>query len=105
MADLTYVASWSWFVYVAFVIDAYSRFLVGWQVSRSLRTDLALDALEMALWQRRGDLEGLIHHSDRRSQYLPIRYTERLAEAGVGLSVGSRGDAYDCESVGCRPAA
>jgi putative transposase len=95
VADLTYVATWSGFVYVAFVIDAFSRFLVGWQASRSLRTDLALDALEMALWRRRGGLDGLVHHSDRGSQYLSIRYTERLAEAGAVTSVGSRGDSYD----------
>ena len=95
VADLTYVATWSGFVYVAFVIDAFSRFIVGWQTSRSLRTDLALDALEMAIWQRHGDLEGLVHHSDRGSQYLAIRYTERLAEAGAVTSVGSRGDSYD----------
>jgi putative transposase len=95
VADLTYVATWSGFVYVAFVVDAFSRFLVGWQASRSLRTDLALDALEMAVWQRHGDLEGLVHHSDRGSQYLSIRYTERLAEAGAACSVGSRGDSYD----------
>jgi putative transposase len=95
VADLTYVATWSGFVYVAFVVDAFSRFLVGWQASRSLRTDLALDALEMAVWQRHGDLEGLVHHSDRGSQYLSIRYTEQLAEAGAACSVGSRGDSYD----------
>jgi putative transposase len=95
VADLTYVATWSGFVYVALVIDAFSRFLVGWQASRSLRTDLALDALEMAIWQRHGGLEGLVHHSDRGSQYLAIRYTERLAEAGAVTSVGSRGDSYD----------
>jgi putative transposase len=95
VADLTYVATWSGFVYVAFVIDAFSRFLVGWQASRSLRTDLALDALEMAIWRRHGGLEGLVHHSDRGSQYLSIRYTERLAEAGAVASVGSRGDSYD----------
>ena len=95
VADLTYVATWSGFVYVAFVIDAFSRFIVGWQAARSLRTDLALDALEMAIWSRRGDLEGLVHHSDRGSQYLAIRYTERLAEAGAVCSVGSRGDSYD----------
>jgi putative transposase len=95
VADLTYVATWSGFVYVAFIIDAFSRFLVGWQASRSLRTDLALDALEMAIWARRGELEGLVHHSDRGSQYLAIRYTERLAEAGAACSVGSRGDSYD----------
>jgi putative transposase len=95
VADLTYVASWSGFVYVAFVIDAFSRFIVGWQAARSLRTDLALDALEMAIWARRGELDGLVHHSDRGSQYLAIRYTERLAEAGAVTSVGSRGDSYD----------
>jgi putative transposase len=95
VADLTYVATWSGFVYVALVIDAFSRFLVGWQAARSLRTDLALDALEMAIWRRQAQLEGLVHHSDRGSQYLAIRYTERLAEAGAVASVGSRGDSYD----------
>jgi putative transposase len=96
VADLTYVKTQSGWVYVAFVVDVYSRFVVGWQASRSLRTDLALDALEMALWTRRaGSLAGLIHHSDRGVQYLAIRYTERLAQAGVVPSVGSRGDSYD----------
>jgi putative transposase len=96
VADLTYVKTHSGWVYVAFVVDVCSRFVVGWQASRSLRTDLALDALEMALWSRRTkDLAGLIHHSDRGVQYLAIRYTERLAEAGVVPSVGSRGDSYD----------
>jgi len=95
VADLTYVATWPGFVYVAFVVDVYSRFIVGWQTSRSLRTDLAIDALEMAIWRRKGDIEGLVHHSDRGSQYLSIRYTERLAEAGAVTSVGSRGDSYD----------
>jgi putative transposase len=95
VADLTYVATWSGFVYVAFVVDAFSRFLVGWQASRSLRTDLALDALEMAIWRRQAQLDGLVHHSDRGGQYLSIRYTERLAEAGAVTSVGSRGDSYD----------
>jgi putative transposase len=95
VADLTYVATWSGFVYVALVIDAFSRMLVGWQASRSLRTDLALDALEMAIWRRHAQLEGLVHHSDRGSQYLAIRYTERLAEAGAVTSVGSRGDSFD----------
>ena len=95
VADLTYVATWSGFVYVAFVVDAFSRFLVGWQAARSLRTDLALDALEMAIWRRQAQLDGLVHHSDRGSQYLAIRYTERLAEAGAVTSVGSRGDSYD----------
>ncbi len=96
VADLTYVKTHSGWVYVAFVVDACSRFVVGWQASRSLRTDLALDALEMALWTRRAvPLAGLIHHSDRGVQYLAIRYTERLAAAGVVPSVGSRGDSYD----------
>jgi putative transposase len=95
VADLTYVATWSGFVYVALVIDAFSRFIVGWQAARSLRTDLALDALEMAIWHRQAQLDGLVHHSDRGSQYLSIRYTERLAEAGAVTSVGSRGDSYD----------
>jgi putative transposase len=96
VADLTYVRTWSGFVYAAFVIDAYSRMILGWQVSASLRTDLALDALEMALWRRDSEnLEGLVHHSDRGGQYLSIRYTERLSEAGAVTSVGSRGDAYD----------
>jgi putative transposase len=96
VADLTYVSTWSGFVYVAFVIDVFSRFIVGWRVSNSLHADLALDALEMAIWRRQhADLTGLIHHSDRGVQYLSIRYTERLAEAGAVCSVGSRGDSYD----------
>lgn len=95
VADLTYVRTWSGFVYVAFITDVYSRAIVGWQVSRSLRSDLALDALEQALWSREGPFDGLVHHSDRGVQYLSIRYTERLAEAGVVTSVGSRGDSYD----------
>jgi putative transposase len=96
VADLTYVKTHRGWVYVAFVVDVCSRFVVGWQASRSLRTDLALDALEMALWARRAaPLAGLIHHSDRGVQYLAIRYTERLAAAGVVPSVGSRGDSYD----------
>ncbi len=96
VADLTYVKTHSGWVYVAFVVDVCSRFVVGWQASRSLQTDLALDALEMALWARRATcLDGLIHHSDRGVQYLAIRYTERLAAAGAVPSVGSRGDSYD----------
>jgi putative transposase len=96
VADLSYVKTHSGWVYAAFVVDVCSRYVVGWQVSRSLRTDLALDALEMALWSRRTqEVAGLIHHSDRGSQYLAIRYTERLAEAGAVPSVGSRGDSYD----------
>jgi putative transposase len=96
VTDLTYVATWAGFCYVAFVIDAFSRMIVGWRVSTSLRTDLALDALEMAIWTRQGEaLDGLVHHSDRGAQYLAIRYTECLAEAGAVASVGSRGDSYD----------
>ncbi len=96
VSDLTYVKTHSGWVYVAFVVDVFSRFVVGWQASRSLRSDLALDALEMAIFARRDrNLDGLIHHSDRGVQYLSIRYTERLGEAGVVNSVGSRGDSYD----------
>ena len=84
------------FVYVAFVIDVFARRIVGWRVSNSLRTDFVLDALEQAIYDRRGDGAGdLVHHSDRGTQYLSMRYTERLADAGIALSVGSRGDAYD----------
>lgn len=98
VADLTYVRTWSGFVYVAFITDVFSRRIVGWQASRSLRTDLALHALEQAIWERNragATLDGLIHHSDRGVQYLSIRYTERLAKNGVVSSVGSRGDSYD----------
>jgi len=94
VADLTYVATSAGFVYVAFVIDVFSRRIVGWRVSTSLRSDLALDALEQALHARR-DLDQLIHHSDRGVQYVSIRYTERLAEAGIEPSVGSVSDSYD----------
>ena len=94
IADFTYVATWAGFVYVAFVVDVYARMIVGWRVSRTMNTELVLDALEQALHARRpGD--GLIHHSDRGVQYLSIRYTERLAEVGVEPSVGSIGDSYD----------
>ena len=96
VSDLTYVATWGGFVYVAFVIDVFSRRIVGWRVSSSLRSDLALDALEQAICERQeASEEGLVHHSDRGVQYLSIRYTERLAEAGIEPSVGSRGDSYD----------
>jgi putative transposase len=96
VADLTYVKTHTGWVYVAFVIDVFSRFIVGWQCSTSLRSDLAIDALEMAIYARKdAGLDGLIHHSDRGVQYLSIRYTERLAEDGVVNSVGSRGDSYD----------
>lgn len=94
VADLTFVATWLGFVYVAFIIDVFSRKIVGWRVSNSLRSDLALDALEQAL-HARPDISELVHHSDRGVQYLSIRYTERLAEAGIEPSVGSVGDSYD----------
>ncbi len=94
VADITFVATWSGMVHVAFIIDVFARYIVGWRVSRSMRTDLVLDALEQALWSRTKTGE-LIHHSDRGSQYLSIRYTERLAEAGIDSSVGSVGDSYD----------
>jgi putative transposase len=102
VADITYVATWAGFVYVAFISDLFSRRIVGWRASTSLRADLALDALEHALWARQqdssgqpADLAGLVHHSDRGGQYLSIRYTERLAEVGAIASVGSVGDSYD----------
>jgi transposase InsO family protein len=98
VADLTYVRTHAGWTYVAFVLDVFSRMIVGWQVSTSLRTDLALDALDMGLWsrQRAGqDVTGLVHHSDRGVQYRAIRYTERLAEAEAVASVGSKGDSYD----------
>ena len=99
LADITYVPTWSGFAYVALVIDAYSRFVVGWRVSNSLRTDLALDALEQAIWARRPDTadpgQRLVHHSNAGGQYLSIRYTNRLTGAGISPSVGSVGDSYD----------
>jgi putative transposase len=94
VADFTFVATWRGFVYVAFVVDVFARMIVGWRASTSMRTDLVMDALEQAL-HARSDRDGLIHHSDRGSQYLSIRYTDRLADAGVLASVGSRGDSYD----------
>jgi transposase InsO family protein len=94
VADITYVATWRGVVYVAFVIDVFARRIVGWRVWNSLKTDLVLDALEQALYARTGTKD-LVHHSDRGSQYLSIRYTERLAEAGIASSVGSVGDSYD----------
>ena len=96
VADLTYVSTWSGFAYTALIVDVFSRYIVGWRVSTSLRADLALDALEMAIWARQPTSEdALVHHSDRGVQYLSIRYTERLAEEGAVTSVGSRGDSYD----------
>src|SRR5215207_5098756 len=98
VADLTYVKTHSGWVYVAFIIDVYSRMIVGWQASRSLRSDLAIDALEMAIFNRQragADLDQLVHHSARGVQYLSIRYSERLAESSIVASVGSRGDSFD----------
>jgi transposase InsO family protein len=96
VSDFTYVWTWQGWLYVAFVIDVFSRRIVGWQVSTSMRTDFVLDALEQALYARRPAQDGsLVCHSDRGSQYVSIRYTERLAEAGIEPSVGSRGDSYD----------
>jgi transposase InsO family protein len=95
VADFTYVATWAGFVYVAFVIDVYARYIVGWRVSRTAHAGFVLDALEQAIHKRRPNRGGLVHHSDRGSQYLSIRYTERLAEAGIEPSVGSVGDSYD----------
>ncbi len=96
VSDFTYVSTWQGFTYVAFIIDTFANRIVGWKVSRSAKTDFVLDALEQALYARRPDRSGkLTHHSDRGSQYVSIRYTERLAEAGIEPSVGSVGDAYD----------
>jgi putative transposase len=96
VSDYTYVSTWLGFVYVAFVVDVFARRIVGWRVSRSMHTDFVLDALEQALCDRQpGRDEGLVHHSDRGSQYVSIRYTERLAQAGIEPSVGSKGDSYD----------
>ena len=96
VSDFTYVSTWQGWLYVAFVIDVYARRIVGWRVSRSMHTDFVLDALEQALYDRQPERDGaLTHHSDRGSQYVSIRYTERLAEAGIEPSVGSKGDSYD----------
>jgi transposase InsO family protein len=96
IADITYVSTWSGFAYTAFVVDVFSRRILGWRVSSAPRANLALDALEMAVWTRQGEpLDGLVHHSDRGSQYLSIVHTERLGAEGAITSVGSRGDSYD----------
>ena len=96
VSDFTYVSTWQGWLYVAFVIDVFARRIVGWRVSTSMRTDFVLDALEQALYDRQSENTGeLIHHSDRGSQYVSIRYSERLAEAGIEPSVGSKGDSYD----------
>lgn len=96
VSDFTYVSTWQGFAYVAFIIDVFARRIVGWRVSSSMKTDFVLDALEQALYARRRERdESLVHHSDRGSQYVSIRYSERLAEAGIEPSVGSKGDSYD----------
>jgi len=96
VSDFTYVSTWQGWLYVAFVIDVFARRIVGWRVSTSMRTDFVLDALEQALFARQPERsDALVHHSDRGSQYVSIRYTERLTEAGIEPSVGSRGDSYD----------
>jgi putative transposase len=95
VADFTYVPTWSGMVYVAFVIDVFSRMIVGWRVSTSMTTDLVLDTLEMAIWRRDDMVDGVICHSDAGSQYTSIRYTERLADANAAPSIGSIGDSYD----------
>ena len=96
VADYTYVSTWQGWLYVAFVVDVFARRIVGWRVSSSMHTDFVLDALEQALYARQPERDGaLIHHSDRGSQYVSIRYSERLAEAGIEPSVGSKGDSYD----------
>ena len=95
VSDFTYVSTWQGWLYVAFVVDVYARRIVGWRVSRSMQTDFVLDALEQALYDRQPAAHALTHHSDRGSQYISIRYTERLDQAGIRPSVGSRGDSYD----------
>ena len=96
VSDFTYVSAWQGWLYVAFVIDVYARRIVGWRVSTSMHTHFVLDALEQALYARQPERDGaLIHHSDRGSQYVSIRYSERLSEAGIEPSVGSKGDSYD----------
>jgi putative transposase len=95
VSDFTYVSTWQGWLYVAFVIDVFARRIVGWRVSTSMHTDFVLDALEQALYARQPERNALICHSDRGSQYISIRYTERLSEAGIEPSVGSKGDSYD----------
>jgi transposase InsO family protein len=95
VSDFTYVSTWQGWLYVAFVVDVFARRIVGWRVSSSMTTEFVLDALEQALYARQPDRDRLVHHSDRGSQYVSIRYSERLAEAGVEPSVGSKGDSYD----------
>ena len=108
VADITYCRTFSGWGYAAFVIHVFSRRVVGWQLSRSLRTDLALDALEMGIWNRRRAGTSAVWSITRTRgprQYVAVRYTQRLADAGAVASVGSTGDSYDCETPACRPAA
>lgn len=102
VADFTYVSTWQGFVYVAFIIDVFSRMIVGWRASRSMKTDFTLDALNQALWARQV-VEGLIHHSDKGTQYLAFRYSDRLIEAGIEPSVGTTGDSYDNAMASTKP--
>jgi putative transposase len=95
LADITYASTWDGWLYVAFILDVHSRMIVGWQLADHLRTDLVLDALEMALWRRDLTVGTLVHHSDRGCQYTSFRYSDRLAQADIAASVGSRGDSYD----------
>jgi len=95
LADITYASTWEGWLYVAFILDVYSRVIVGWQIANHLRTDLVLDALEMALWRRDLTLGDLVHHSDAGCQYTSFRYSDRLAEAGIAASIGSVADSFD----------
>ena len=105
VADLTYVKTMQGILYLAVVLDVFSRKVVGWQMADRMTTDLVLAAFEMGLWRREVARDRLIHHSDKGSQYTALRFTQRLADAGVAPSTGSVGDSYDCEDVGCRQAA
>jgi putative transposase len=102
VADLTYIKTLQGILYLAVVLDVFSRKVVGWQMADRMTTDLVLTAFEMGLWRRDILRDQLIHHSDKGSQYTSLRFTQRLADAGVAPSTGSVGDSYDCESVGCR---
>jgi putative transposase len=95
VADITYVSTWEGWLYVAFVLDVHSRVIIGWQIANHLRTDLVLDALEMAIWRRDTTVGGLVHHSDAGCQYTSFRYSDQLAGAGIAASIGSVGDSYD----------
>jgi putative transposase len=108
VCDLTYVSTWSGWVYVAFVTDAYARRILGWRCGTTMSTQLTLEALEQAIWTRErvgAGLESVVAHSDRGSQYTALKYGERLAEAGIAASVGSVGDSFDCETLARRQAA